>query len=123
MQFAQNQAIYLQIADIVKEKVMRGEWSPDERIPSVRDLAVAMEVNPNTVARTYELLQQQQIIYNKRGIGYFVSAEAPALVAADRKGAFIEQELPSFFNTITLLGVPFEEIAALYQSYLKKRKP
>jgi DNA-binding transcriptional regulator YhcF (GntR family) len=65
MQFRESQAIYLQIADYVCEKIMLKEWKAEERIPSVRELAVQLEVNPNTVMRTYEFLQQQEIIYNQ----------------------------------------------------------
>ena len=76
MEFKDSQAIYLQIADHICEQVLLNKWQPEERIPSVRELAVMLEVNPNTVMRTCELLQQQEIIYNKRGIGYFISNDA-----------------------------------------------
>ena len=76
MQFRESQAIYLQIADFVCEKILLKEWKAEERIPAVRELAIQLEVNPNTVMRTYEFLQQQEIIYNQRGIGYFVAQGA-----------------------------------------------
>ena len=59
MQFKDSQSIYLQIADYVCEKILLGEWKAEERIPSVRELAVQLEVNPNTVMRTFDFLQQQ----------------------------------------------------------------
>jgi DNA-binding transcriptional regulator YhcF (GntR family) len=76
MQFRETVSIYLQIADYICERILLREWKVDERIPSVRELAMQLEVNPNTVMRTYEFLQQQNIIYNQRGIGYFVAADA-----------------------------------------------
>ena len=119
MQFTESQAIYLQIAKIIEEKILRKEWRAEERIPSVRDLAVAMEVNPNTVVRTYEILQQKEIIYNKRGIGYFVSENAPSIIKNEWKKNFKEQELPKFFNIISLLDISIDEIALLFEQYNK----
>ena len=73
MEFGDSNAIYLQIADQLSENILLRKWSPGDRIPSVRELAVSVEVNPNTVMRTFNYLQEKGIIYNKRGIGYFVS--------------------------------------------------
>ncbi len=120
MQFTDSQAIYLQIAKIIEEKILRKDWSGEERIPSVRDLAVAMEVNPNTTVRAYEILQQKEIIYNKRGIGYFVSEKAYSIVKKEWKKNFKEQDLPEFFKTISLLDFSMEEINILYQQYKEK---
>ncbi len=120
MQFTDSQAIYLQIAGFIEEKILRKEWKAEERIPSVRDMAVAMEVNPNTVVRTYELLQQKEIIYNKRGIGYFVSGNALEQVLNEQRKYFTDQELPRFFKTISLLRFSMDEINSLYQSYIQQ---
>ncbi|MCK5673954.1 MAG: GntR family transcriptional regulator, partial [Spirochaetales bacterium] len=73
MQFKDKKAIYIQIADKIADNILSERWKEEERIPSVREMAVNMEVNPNTIARTYTYLQDMQIITNKRGIGYFVS--------------------------------------------------
>ena len=64
--------VYLQIADSISEDILLRKWSELERIPSVREMAVTLEVNPNTVQRTYTFLQSKGIIFNRRGIGYFV---------------------------------------------------
>ena len=77
MEFKDNEAIYLQIAGYVSELILRGKWPPDSKIPSVRELAGDLQVNPNTVMRTYELLQSQNVLYNKRGIGFFVAPAGP----------------------------------------------
>ncbi|MDR1370560.1 MAG: GntR family transcriptional regulator [Dysgonamonadaceae bacterium] len=122
MQFNDSQAIYLQIAGFVEDKILRKEWSADERIPSVRDLAVSLEVNPNTAMRTYDYLQQQGIIYNQRGIGYFVSSNGFKLVLKTRKNLFMKENLPEFFKNITLLGFTMEEITGLYQHHLQQNK-
>ena len=72
MEFSENKPIFVQIADRVHEGILRGSWTDEERIPSIREMAVETEVNPNTVTRTYSLLQEQGVVYNRRGIGYFI---------------------------------------------------
>ncbi|WP_311181722.1 GntR family transcriptional regulator [Hymenobacter volaticus] len=92
--------------------------APDDKIPSVRELAVDLQVNPNTVMRTYEYLQNQQVIYNKRGIGFFVTPDGPKRVQEQRKARFLQQELPTFFRTIRLLGVDLPEVQERYNQFL-----
>lgn len=72
MNFKESKAIYLQIADRICDEVLLGQYREEERIPSVREYAAVVEVNANTVMRSYDYLQSQEVIYNKRGIGYFV---------------------------------------------------
>lgn len=118
MDFSNNKAIYLQIAEYVCEHILLGKWKPQDKIPSVRELAVDMEVNPNTVMRTYELLQKQNIITNKRGIGFFLAQDAIANVNLYRKTTFIEDELPQLFRNMYLLEVDFEELKNRYQTFV-----
>ncbi|HVI48047.1 MAG TPA: GntR family transcriptional regulator [Chitinophaga sp.] len=119
MEFKESQAIYLQIADYICDQVLLHNWKAEERIPSVRELAVQLEVNPNTVMRTCELLQQQEIIYNKRGIGYFISPDATKKIKLFRKDAFISNELPRFFRNIYLLDIELDELKPHFEKYKK----
>ena len=105
MNFNENQVIYLQIADLVIDRILVGQWPKEEKIPSVRDLAVELQVNPNTVMRAYEILQQKGIIQNRRGVGNFVSADAEALILTDKKEQFIQSELPIFFRNLYLMKI------------------
>ena len=114
MKFRQNQAIYLQIADHISEKILTGTWKENERIPSIRELAEAIEVNPNTVMRSYSYLQDLDIIYNQRGIGYFVAADAYQKTLALKKKNFVRRELPRIFRTMDLLHLTCEDLKALY---------
>jgi len=120
MEFSESQAIYLQIADYVCEKILLKEWKVDERIPSVRELAVQLEVNPNTVMRTYDFLQHQEIIYNQRGIGFFVSANALKNSLQYRREDFIEKNLPEVFRTLFLLGMDIDELKPRFEKFKKK---
>lgn len=120
MEFRDNKAIYLQIADYVCEHILLGKWKTDEKVPSVRELAVDLEVNPNTVMRTYELLQSKNIINNKRGIGFFIAEEAMANVKDYRKTQFMEDELPVVFRNVYLLNVGFDELQTRYNTFVKE---
>ena len=115
MDFKENEAIYLQIAGYVSELILRGKWPPDFKIPSVRELAADLQVNPNTVMRTYELLQSQEVLYNKRGIGFFVAPAAAEQVLAQRRARFLTQELPEVFATMRLLGIGLPEVQRRYE--------
>ena len=119
MEFKESQAIYLQIGNYVCEQILLGRWKEGERLLSVRELGVALEVNPNTVMRTYDFLQERDIIFNKRGIGYFASEDARRKILLYRKKQFLEQELPSVFKNLTLLGMTFKELENEYNNYLK----
>jgi GntR family transcriptional regulator len=123
MEFKDKQSIYLQIADYICEQILLAKWPPGERIPSVRDLASTLEVNPNTVMRTYDFLQSKDIIFNKRGIGYSASENASGLILAFRKERFLENELPDFFKTMYLLDISMEELQARYQAFVNEVFP
>ena len=118
MQFKEKKAIYIQIADKITDNILSKRWKPEERIPSVREMAVDMEVNPNTIARTYGHLQDQGIIKNQRGIGYFVAPDASELAKESKRQDFIKNELPLFFRSLDLLGMNLENIEVLYKEYL-----
>lgn len=119
MNFKDKEAIYLQIADFVSEHITLGKWLPEEKIPSVRELAGTLQVNPNTVMRTYEHLQQLEIVFNKRGMGLFVAADAIEKIKTIRKERFLKQELPDFFTSIYLLGIDPSEILQHYDDFKK----
>ncbi|MDD3321344.1 MAG: GntR family transcriptional regulator [Paludibacter sp.] len=119
MEFKENQTIYLQIGDYVCEQILLGRWNEGDRILSVRELGVDLEVNPNTVMRSYDFLQSNEIIFNKRGVGYFVEENAKTKIINYRRKQFLEQELPVIFKTMNLLGMTIEDINIQYTSYLK----
>ena len=122
MEFKETEAIYLQIGDYVCEQILLERWKEGERILSVRELGVALEVNPNTVMRTFDFLQGREIIFNKRGVGYFVSDDARQKILTYRKKQFLEQELLPFFKNMTLLGMTFEELEKEYKNYLENHE-
>jgi DNA-binding transcriptional regulator YhcF (GntR family) len=117
MEFRDNQAIYVQIAEYICERILLKQWTIGDKIPSVRELAVQLEVNPNTVMRTYDFLQQKEIIFTKRGMGYFVAEEAQDKILTFRKDEFLENELPVFFKNIHLLGLDFDFLKEKFETF------
>lgn len=119
MEFRDNEAIYLQIADYAGENILLGKWALNEKIPSVRELAIELQVNPNTVMRSYEFLQSKEIILNKRGIGFFVDDQAKDKIKVYRKERFLGQELPGFFRNLRLLEINMDEIKKRFDDFIK----
>ena len=110
MEFDPNRPIYLQICDAVFERILSGELKAEDRILSVREYGASIGVNPNTVARSYEKLTDMGVIYNKRGIGYFVSESALEIVITQERKTFIEEEVPMFLKRMKLLGIEPNDI-------------
>ena len=114
MDFRETQPIYMQIADWACEQILLGKWKLDERAPSVRELGAQLEVNPNTVVRSYDFMQTKEILVNKRGVGFFIAPNAADKVCEFRRERFFEEELPVVFKTMKLLGIDIEEIACKF---------
>ncbi|HEY5464679.1 MAG TPA: GntR family transcriptional regulator [Hanamia sp.] len=119
MEFKENPAIYIQIAEYACEQILLKKWKLGDKIISIRDLAVSMEVNPNTVQRAYDFLQQRDIITNKRGIGYFIEDDAMERILSFRREQFMENELPVFMRNLYLLKIDFKEIKSSFDQFIK----
>ena len=118
MNFKDNKAIYLQIADRIGNQILSGTLTPDGKVPSVRELAAEIEVNANTVARTYDHLQQSGVIYTKRGLGYFVSPDAKDKIVALRREQLMQGEMDYFLSQLKAVGITPAELQQIYQDYI-----
>ena len=114
MNFKESKAIYLQIADRICDEILLGQYQEEERIPSVREYAAMVEVNANTAMRSF--------IYNKRGIGYFVSSGAKELIFSLRRETFLKDELEHVFRQLYTLGVSDDELLTMYRNFMMKQK-
>ncbi|MBQ8672948.1 MAG: GntR family transcriptional regulator [Bacteroides sp.] len=121
MDFKDNKTIYLQIADRICDEILLGRYAEEARIPSVREYAALVEVNANTVMRSYDHLQSREVIYNKRGIGYFVSPGAADLIRSLRRERFLHEEADYFYRQLFTLNVSPEELAGMYRDYIKNQ--
>ncbi|MGE5402819.1 MAG: GntR family transcriptional regulator [Ignavibacteriales bacterium] len=120
MEFNSSRPIYLQIADFICEKILSDDWKDSDRIPSVRDLAISIEVNPNTVMRTFTFLQEKGIISNQRGVGYFVAVNGRELAKVYKTDQFIKVDLDQIFRTMDLLGIEITDLEKFYLAYKRK---
>jgi DNA-binding transcriptional regulator YhcF (GntR family) len=105
MDFNADKPIFLQIADSLCDRILSGELNGEDRIPSVREFGADIGVNPNTVMRTYEKLTADGIIYNKRGIGYFVAPDARDMILDVQRKEFLEKDVPAIRKRLELLGL------------------
>jgi len=118
MTFTNDKAIYIQMADRLCDEILAGKYKDDDRIPSVREYAVLLEVNTNTAVKAYDELARANIIYNKRGLGYFVSPGAKEQILDERRRDFIDNKLPELFRQMQLLGITLEDVKEVYAAQL-----
>lgn len=114
MEFSQPSRIYLQIAGQLRDRILADEWHEGERIPSVRELAAGVGVNPNTVTKSYQSLLDRRVIENHRGLGYFVAADAKRRILEEMRREFVHEELPRVFRTMRVLGMRLEDLAPYF---------
>lgn len=115
--FKQDRAIYLQMAEQICDGILAGKYHSDDRIPSVREQAVLFEVNTNTVVKTYDLLLQWGIIYTRRGLGYFVTVDALKKIRQARSLKFMTENLPELFSQMKLLDIPIETVVKKWEEF------
>ena len=116
MIFTNDKAIYIQMADRLCDEILAGKYKDDDRIPSVREYAVMLEVNANTAVKAFDELSRANIIYNKRGLGYFVTPGAKKQILKERKQEFMKERLPELFRQMQLLGITIDDVAKAYNS-------
>jgi GntR family transcriptional regulator len=119
MNFNENQAIYIQIMELAEELILLGKWLPGEKIPSVRELAASLQVNPNTVMRAYEQLQVLEVLVNRRGIGHHVDAGASQKILSARREQFLRDEVPQFLKKLRLLQIDWTQLQDIYNQTMK----
>jgi len=116
MTFTNDKAIYLQMGDRLCDEILAGTYKDDDRIPSVREYAVLLEVNTNTAVKAYDELARANIIYNKRGLGYFVTPGAKKQILKERKKEFLKDRLPELFRQMQLLGITLSDVKDVYDA-------
>lgn len=116
MIFTNDKAIYLQMADRLCDEILAGKYGDDDRIPSIREYAVLLQVNTNTAVKAYDELSRSEIIYNKRGLGYFVSPGAKQRILDVRRKEFMEQTIPELYRRMQLLDLKIDNIVKVFKS-------
>lgn len=108
VQFNEDKPIWRQIYELIARRILSGEWPEQERIVSVREMAASVGVNPNTVMRSYERLEADGVIFNRRGIGFFVAEGARERLREIERKKFMDEELPKLRERLLLLGLIIE---------------
>lgn len=114
MQFKESQPIYVQMAERLCDEILADRYAADERIPSVREYAAALEVNANTAVKCYDHLTRLGVIYTKRGLGYFVAPDAREQILESRRRDFYANTLPDVFSRMKQLNVSFDDLKAAW---------
>ncbi|MCI5777804.1 MAG: GntR family transcriptional regulator [Bacteroidales bacterium] len=104
------------MADRICDEIISGTYAEGDRVPSVRDYAVSLQVNTNTAVKAYESLGRDGIIYNKRGLGYFVADGAKQKIMDERRNNFFETALPEFFRQMRMLNITIDEVSDRYKA-------
>ena len=115
MTFSNDKAIYLQMVDRLCDEILSGKYQDDDRIPSVREYAVLLEVNTNTAVKAYDELARANIIYKKRGLGYVVTPGAKKQILKTRKTEFMTERLPELFRQMRLLDITIDDVTEAYK--------
>lgn len=113
-----NRPIYVRLADQICDRILLEEFRKLERIPSVREYAVTQQVNPATAARAFEILERQGVIFNKRGLGFFVAEEAADIIRKMRLETLLGEESELFFSRLAVLEVSPDQLKSMYAKYL-----
>lgn len=106
--FNKNQAIYLQIMNQIKLDIISGRLSPNDKLPAIREFALEIKVNPNTVQRSYQELERENIIITQRGIGSFVTPDISLIKNLKKENA--KKQAKAFLNKMKLMGFSKDEI-------------
>jgi len=121
MQFHNHKPIYLQIGDYIIDNILKQKMKSGDRVPSVREFALLAEVTPNTAMRAFQFLQEKNIIFNKRGIGYFISEQALDIAKQIKLDEFVNEQLPLFFKQMDILKLDFDSLKNYYSNYKNKK--
>jgi DNA-binding transcriptional regulator YhcF (GntR family) len=115
--FDPNLPIYLQIMNFVKKLIVRGILKPGDKIPSVRDMALFLGVNPNTVQKAYEELEREGAIFTKRGQGNFVNEDEN--IVERIKETMVKELVERYRKELEELGISKKEIFDLLKEMLE----
>ena len=108
--FERERPIYLQIMERIKSRILSGIYQPGEKLPSVRELAVEMSVNPNTMQKAMAELEREALVFSKRTAGRYISEDETLL--SDLKEETIRREAQAFMKRLKAQGISREEMIA-----------
>jgi len=117
IEFDNNLPIYLQIMNYIKLQIVTGKLGPGEKIPSVRELASELKINPNTIQRTFQELEREGVAESKRGLGRFVTSEDEKIMSIKKEMA--SDLLQRFIGGMKELGFDNDNIVKIVAESVK----
>jgi DNA-binding transcriptional regulator YhcF (GntR family) len=117
MRFNDEKPIFAQIAELFADDIVAGRIPAGERLPSARDIASSLEVNPNTAARALQSLAESGIARVERGTGYYVSETGARKAREIKRARFLDEELPRFFRSMADLEITLKEIESRWTGF------
>jgi len=117
MNFHKPSSIYIQISESIIERILSDKLKEGDKLKSIRDFAEEINVNPNTIMKSYSYLSTLGIIANRRGLGFYVMTGTLEKIKSMKRKEFFEQKLPEFFRLIEQLEIDLDSLAEEYQSY------
>ena len=119
--FNDKKPIFRQIVDYIKAEVISGSLLPGSKLPSVRDMAVDIDVNPNTIHRVYQLLESEGIAYTERGLGTFISRD-DSLISRLRE-EMANKIVIEYYEEMQKIGINQSEMIDYLKNYMDKDHP
>jgi DNA-binding transcriptional regulator YhcF (GntR family) len=114
--------IFIQLAEIIEDNILKGIYAEETQIPSTTEVAVTLKVNPATVNHGVNLLVDEGIIYKKRGVGMFVSTGAREKILTRRKQAFYQDFLLPLMEEAKNLGLSREDVVVMLNHSTNEEK-
>ena len=118
MKFNDNLPIYIQIIDYLKRKIVTNELKEGEKLPSVRELSTEMKVNPNTIQRSYQELERENLVFTQRGMGTFVTEDKNTIKKLKKNMA--SNVINNFVEDMKSLGYSLEDMIDLINENVKE---
>jgi len=118
IEFDERTPIYIQIMDLIKKRIGRGDLKSGDKLPSVREMAEELKVNPNTVQKAYQELEREGIIFTLRGMGSFITQDSEKIL--DLKKVMVREIIAKFLKDVRELNFSKDEILSLLDKYWKE---
>ena len=114
VKFSNDKPIFMQLADLIKSEIISGKFKTNDKLPSVREFAFEFQVNPNTVQKALQILEDEGLIITDRTNGKFVAGSSKQLQS--QKNKIIKQEIDLFFEKMKGFGLTIEEIKEIIKN-------
>lgn len=118
--FNTRDPVYMQVIRRFKEQIAVGKYKPDQEIPSRRELANRLKINPNTVQRAYKEMEEEGLIFTEGNLPSRITKDETVLKKVREE--LIEEAVDTFLQSVQTIQVPLEEVLILVEKHYRKRE-